>query len=177
MVLRGVLGIGADQHHPADLPGVHPALGLGAGGIEAAHEAQLEHQLRMGLHHLLRLLALGHVDVQGLFTEDVLAVLHGDPNLLHMEEGRRDDGNAVQLRVRAHLRKIRVGMGDVQLLRHRPEPFLIHITDGVEGAAGKKRGQIFRMLITQTAQANGADFDRFHNGSLFPYFCYYTPSS
>ena len=103
MVLRGVLGIGADQHHPADLPGVHPALGLGAGGIEAAHEAQLEHQLRMGLHHLLRLLALGHVDAQGLFAEDVLAVLHGDPDLLHMEEGRRDDGDAPSSSGSAHI--------------------------------------------------------------------------
>ena len=103
MVLRGVLGIGADQHHLADLPGVHPALGLGVGGVEAAHEAQLEHQLWMGLHHLLRLLALGHVDAQGLFAEDVLAVLHGDPDLLHMEEGRRDDGDAPSSSGSAHI--------------------------------------------------------------------------
>lgn len=97
-------------------------------------------------------------------------MLHGNSDLLHMEERRRDDDNAVQLRISAHLRKIRVGMGDVQLRRHGPEPLLIHIADGVEGAAGKKRGQIFRMLIAQTAQANGANSDRFHNSSLLSAF-------
>ena len=114
MVLRGVLGIGADQHYLADLPRVHPALGLGVGGVKPAHEAQLEHQLRVGLHHLLRLLAWGHVDARGLFTENVFAVLQGDLDLLHMEEGGGDDDDAVQLRVRAHGGEVCVDMGDIQ---------------------------------------------------------------
>ena len=64
----GILGAGADQHHFADFTGVHTALGLSIGGVKPAHEAQLEHQFRMGLNNLFSFLALSGSDFLKLRT-------------------------------------------------------------------------------------------------------------
>ena len=133
----GILGAGADQHHFADFTGVHTALGLSIGGVKPAHEAQLEHQFRMGLNNLFSFLALSHIGAQRLFTENVLAVLHGNFDLLHMKKRGGDDDDAVQLRIGAHGGKIGVSMRNAQFLCHRPETGGIHVTDGVEDAAGE----------------------------------------
>ena len=136
----GILGAGADQHHFADFTGVHTALGLSIGGVKPAHEAQLEHQFRMGLNNLFSFLALSHIGAQRLFTENVLAVLHGNFDLLHMKKRGGDDDDAVQLRIGAHGGKIGVSMRNAQFLCHRPETGGIHVTDGVEDAAGNGCG-------------------------------------
>ena len=136
----GILGAGADQHHLADFTGVHTALGLSIGGVKPAHEAQLEHQFRMGLNNLFSFLALSHIGAQRLFTENVLAVLHGNFDLLHMKKRGGDDDDAVQLRIGAHGGKIGVSMRNAQFLCHRPETGGIHVTDGVEDAAGNGCG-------------------------------------
>ena len=64
---------GLHQIGRADNPGIHLPLGIGIGGVVAAHEPQHEHKLRVALHGSLGLEALGDVHPQGLFGKDVLS--------------------------------------------------------------------------------------------------------
>ena len=83
-----VLRVGANQNNLADIAVVNLALCLGVGLVKAAHEAKLEDQVRMCLDDLLGSLALCNIRAERLLAEHMLAVVHGNFNLLAVQEGR-----------------------------------------------------------------------------------------
>ena len=86
-----VLGIGANQNDLADVAVVDFALCLIVGLVEAAHEAELENQVGVSLDDLLSVLALCNVRAERLLAENVLTVVHGNFNLLAVQEGGGND--------------------------------------------------------------------------------------
>ena len=112
-----VLRVAADQDDVADVAAVHLLLGDLVGVVIAAHEAQHEDQVGMRGDDGLGLLALLYGVSQRLFTEDMLASVHGQLDHIHMGGSVRDDGDRLDVGVLAQGLGVLVDGGDAQLLR------------------------------------------------------------
>jgi hypothetical protein len=98
----------------------------------------------------------------------MLAVLHRDADVLHMQIGGRNDCDSVKLRIPAHFLKVGVAEGHVQLFPHLCNAGGVDVADCGKLHAGDGGGEVLCVLIAQAAKADRANFNRFHNS--FPPF-------
>mgnify|MGYP005856462583 CR=1 FL=1 len=166
----GVLRVGADENDLADVAVVDLALCLSIGLVEAAHKAQLEDQIGVCLDDLFRGLALLYVGAERLLAEHMLAVVHGNFNLLAVQEGRGNDNDRVQLRILAHFLKIGVSIRHAELCRNFLYAVRIYVADGCQLTARNLRCKILCVLITQTTQTYRTNLNSFH-GIFSPFIC------
>ena len=158
-----VLRVGTNQNDLADVAVVDLALCLSIGLVEAAHKAQLEDQIGVCLDDLFRGLALLYVGAERLLAENVLAVVHGDLDLLAVQEGRRNDDDRVELRVLAHLLEVSVGVLNAELFGDLLDTACVYVADRCQLAARNLRCEVFCVLVAQTAQANRTNLYSFHS--------------
>lgn len=169
-----VLRVGANQNNLADIAVVNLALCLGVRLVKAAHEAKLENQVRMCLDDLLGSLALCNIRAERLLAEHVLTVVHGNFNLLAVQEGGGNDNDRVQLRILAHFLKIGVSIRHAELCRNFLYAVCIYVADSCQFAARNLRCKVLRVLITQTTQTYRTNLNSFHG--IFSPFLYVTLS-
>ena len=157
---------GLHQIGRADNPGIHLLLGVGIGGVVAAHEPQHEHKLRVALHGSLGLEALGDIHPQGLFGKDVLSCVQCRLDLPAVLRGGGDHRHGVYLRLCQHLVEIRV-QG-----RHPQLPGIFQGlrpggAGGCQPGAGDLTGDVLRVDPAQAAQPRDADAQGIHSVSSF----------
>ena len=165
-----VLRVGTNQNYLADIAVVDLALCLGVGLVKAAHETKLEDQVGMCFDDLLGSLALCNIGAERLLAEHMLAVVHGNFNLLAVQEGRGNDNDRVQLRILAHFLKIGVSIRHAELCRNFLYTVRIYVADGCQFAARNLRCKVLRVLITQTTQTYRTNLNSFH-GIFSPFIC------
>ena len=124
----------------------------------------------MCLDDLLGSLALCNIRAERLLAEHMLAVVHGNFNLLAVQEGRGNDNDRVQLRILAHFLKIGVSIRHAELCRNFLYAVCIYVADGCQFAARNLRCKVLRVLITQTTQTYRTNLNSFH-GIFSPFIC------
>ena len=88
-------------------------------------------------------LALLYVGAERLLAENVLAVVHGDLDLLAVQEGRRNDDDRVELRVLAHLLEVSVGVLNAELFGDLLDTACVYVADRCQLAARNLRCEVF----------------------------------
>ena len=124
----------------------------------------------MRLYCLLRNLALGNGGVQRLVAEYVLAGIQCNLDLVGVEHGRGDDDNGIQLRIGAHFLKIGVGVRDVKFCGHVLYALCVNVADCGQLCAGNAGGNVFCVLISQTAQTDGTNFNNLFHVNFPPVY-------
>jgi len=125
-------GVAADHDHAADFTAVDAGLGVEVGGVEAAHEAEHEHLVRIGFDGLLGELALGDIGAERLFREDMLAMLEGNADVLRVQGGGRDDDDRIKLGIFAHLGEVGIAELDVELIGNLGDAGCVDVANGGE---------------------------------------------
>lgn len=134
-------------------------------GAEAVVEASEEHDVGF-LGDFDHFLAFCHVHSQGLFAEDVLAVLGCVANVLDMAGSGGCDGNCVDAAIEEGL-LVREAVGDLVLVLNVGETFWIGFEDGSQGQARRVKQNWDVPVVGDCSTAHESDF--LHRMNLHDY--------